>query len=870
MNIYDEILSWSIDKPLWWRDGLRRVVSNGNYTQVDIDEILIATKSLQGIPQTGVTISQLTPLDKTHIPTTSSVSTTIQLKSIKDTNQINAIAQGQQLDFNPNGLSVIYGDNGSGKSGYVRILKNTCRIRGAKPTILKNVYNPPGATNPQATIEYFENGTIGTLTWTKGATIPDKLNSISIFDTQSAIHYVEKENEVAFRPFGLDVLDKLGELCLKIKTLISKEQLNHSKTIDLSTLNGNTEVGKLISTLNKDTKKNDISKLGTLTEAENAKIEKLKSDIAHVEAEDPKKKAAQLNVIVEGFQTLKRHLENVDSELSKSKYDEFEKQKKEQNFTQEAIEIATKSLFKGLPLEGVGSNVWVALWNAAKNYSTDHAYKGVKFPNTEDESRCVLCQQKLDGEGKKRFIGFEEFVNGELQVKIEALNSEISTIKSNYESLKIESSEIDHIINDLESREPAYALKIKEYLQQAEKIKIQILKSFDGIIENGITFQQSLDYNNLDTLITIVSIKSKEFQQLSSDAHLKSIKQEYAELLARQELSKRMVQVFDEIDRLTVLDKYKKISDETNPSRISVESKKLTEEAVIKQLSADFIQELSSLGLQRIGLKLINTRGASGVVYHQLVLQSDHTIKISEVLSEGEYRCISLAAFLAENCTTSSVSGVIFDDPASSLDHIFRRKIAKRIVEESFKRQVVVFTHDIVFLMFLSEIADEKMAALQIKSLDYGSNEKGLPKNGPPWDAMSVKERIGKLKNDFQQLDKVFRTKTKGEYEIGAKTMYKDLRSSWERAVEEVLFNGVITRYGRSIQTQKIEVVANDITSIDYALIDKEMSKCSTYFGGHDQAPELSDPLPDTDELKKDINTLEEWVKSVRDRRKKK
>ncbi len=57
----------------------------------------------------------------------------------------------------------------------------------------------------------------------------------------------------------------------------------------------------------------------------------------------------------------------------------------------------------------------------------------------------------------------------------------------------------------------------------------------------------------------------------------------------------------------------------------------------------------------------------------------------------------ALAYFFAELHQSGSSSGIVFGDPVSSLDHYHRTAVAKRIVEESAVRQVIVFTHDAVF-----------------------------------------------------------------------------------------------------------------------------------------------------------------------------
>ena len=77
----------------------------------------------------------------------------------------------------------------------------------------------------------------------------------------------------------------------------------------------------------------------------------------------------------------------------------------------------------------------------------------------------------------------------------------------------------------------------------------------------------------------------------------------------------------------------------------------------------------------------------------------------SDVSSERAVAALSLAALLPELTTASSRSAIIFDDPVSSLDHTWRERIARRLVAEASKRQVIVFTHDLLFLRLLLDEA---------------------------------------------------------------------------------------------------------------------------------------------------------------------
>lgn len=78
--------------------------------------------------------------------------------------------------------------------------------------------------------------------------------------------------------------------------------------------------------------------------------------------------------------------------------------------------------------------------------------------------------------------------------------------------------------------------------------------------------------------------------------------------------------------------------------------------------------------------------------------------------------------------------------------------------------------------------------------------------------------------------------------------------------------NGAIQRFGRAIQTQRLSKVI-DLTAHDYSLVDSNMSKCSTYFTGHDTAGTLIEEMPDSAEFLLDVKALEDYIKEIRDRR---
>ena len=83
-------------------------------------------------------------------------------------------------------------------------------------------------------------------------------------------------------------------------------------------------------------------------------------------------------------------------------------------------------------------------------------------------------------------------------------------------------------------------------------------------------------------------------------------------------------------------------------------------------------ERLIALTLRDWRLELRQQNSSQGIPRFKVALVRKPDAKVAQVLSEGEYRCTALAAFMAELSTTESRSGLVFDDPVSSLDHLHR------------------------------------------------------------------------------------------------------------------------------------------------------------------------------------------------------
>jgi hypothetical protein len=200
--------------------------------------------------------------------------------------------------------------------------------------------------------------------------------------------------------------------------------------------------------------------------------------------------------------------------------------------------------------------------------------------------------------------------------------------------------------------------------------------------------------------------------------------------------------------------------------------------------------------------------------------------------------------------------GLVFDDPVSSLDHRRRWEVAERLAKESLNRQVIVFTHDIYFLLILEQKAEEIGAMLTKNYIRRTADGYGVHSENLPFDVLGTKDRLGRLR---QMLVGVRTAAKDGDDDLlrqRTAKLYGQLRLAWERCIEEVLLNGAVQRFGEGVSTQRLKSVT--VTDDDYHEIDAGMTKSSKF--EHDAAAAVGRlPMPDPDEIDADIERLARW-----------
>lgn len=872
MAILTDIVKWVEDKPKFWQVAIDRLIRNNQLTLADIIE-------LKEICKTEFRLSNRNYLDVDfddlrEFAENSSSSNSVVLTKIFNIENINALAKTNVLEFSTDGLTVVYGDNGAGKSSYVSILKHVCNTRGSKPVIHDNLFDPLSkGADKKAEVEYSTDSVNFYPVKLKNGIVDNSvLKRVDVFDSESANHYIEGEDEIAFIPRGLSIIERFASCLNQIETAFENDihALELSKfDVNLLQIADETPAKLFLNTFNEFTTVDQLEHFSQFDDNKAERIAKLESEVNSIKSRDPVQSIKLNTEKINRFLILKLKYQNLENNLLGDKLNSYLQILNNYVSRSKTLKVTTDTVFSGLPLNGIGNDSWKQLWESARKFYNEIKKQNV-FPEVNDDSVCPLCLQDLNINAKQRFTDFDSFVKEDVQQEYDKAITIYNSTLEGLNNLSFNLEEQEPIIKELEELYPSYENIQSLYLETLLNQKNYLIRQISN--KESIETLEMPEFEEsskvlIQALIDSILEDNDKLKTLSIADELKPLENELVELKNEKIIHHFKPQLIAEISRLKKYQILSKCHGKCNTRIVTNFSNTLASTYITQNLRQNFNNELDNFGFKNIKIEP-DTKGIRGKQYHFLRLNEPNAqnIALKDILSEGEHRCIALSTFFSELSLSEHKSTIIFDDPVSSLDHKWRNKIAKRIVEESKHRQVIVFSHDITFLLMLQEHSNKQNTKLDIRTLTRRNKETGIIASNPPWDALPVNKRIGMLKDSYQNLEKMERTQTEEIYKDHVKFLYGKLRETWERFIEEVFLNGVVQRFGREIQTKRLLKIV-DLTIDDYNIVDESMGKCSTYFYGHDSSGSLIEGVPNSDEFLQDVTILENFMNEIRKRR---
>lgn len=865
MALLDDILEWTKTLPEWQRDAARRLFQKPEgLSDQDYSELYALLRAAHDLPGEGNLTP--TPLSEDHLPSSSASSTEFVLKTLRDLKHVNCIAPDQSLCFEPTGMTVVYGGTGSGKSGYARVLKRACRARDTKEPVLPDATDPDENDSiPEAMFDIEVGGSPAEVQWSAEGDAPAELSPIAVFDCHCARLYLTEEQDVMYLPYGLDIVEALANAVLpELERRLSQElaALNTDAT-PFAHLHGETEVGRLIAGLSYESDREQLTKLATVTPEETKRTAELEQTLGDA---DPAAKAQELRLSAQRLKQLAQRGDDCVARIDEETLEALKRAAQESLDANKAERLAAQHLSSGETLlPGTGESAWKALFDAARKFSTEKAYPGKPFPNTDSDAVCVLCQQPLDDKGE-RLKRFERYVQDDVAKNAAEKQKQLAAAVEGLTAASLNVAVDEALATELDQLDPAVRPEIEAFEQLVEERQRLALSAVESMEWASVTALPESPRKRIRKLAANQYKRARDYDRASDANSIEKLREEHNQLAARKKLTVCLPQV------LTLLDNLKrahalnacKVDLATRP--ISMKSKQLASDAVTAALKAALDSEFAALGMDHIKTKL-KDRSDRGRILHQLLLDLPTTHPVDRILSEGEQRAISLGSFLAELSLADHSGPVVFDDPVSSLDHKRRGRVAARLAKECGTRQVIVFTHDIVFLHQLQHECSERSVNPGLRFLEKIGTRCGTVSTGLPWDHKSYKERIDSLEKAHKGFEKLPWPAEPNEALARAMIQqYSFLRATIERVVQDFVLNSTVRRFEDYIRVDNLSKVVG-LTEAEVEEICKLYRRCHGIVEAHDPASAKDDPPPTAQEFGDDIDALKAVIETIKQRR---
>ena len=260
--------------------------------------------------------------------------------------------------------------------------------------------------------------------------ISEDLNTINIFDSFFGHLFIGNDGEINYEPSELKIFDQLIDIVDNVKKELEKKEKSYESKIPKIPSNlTKTDGASWLNNLSAQTSPDEINKYCSFTEEDKKEL----SDISkRILEQSPSDRASELEKKKKHLDEIINYFKSYSTKFSNKNCEEIFTLKEELNLKKTASKAASEKIFSNSKLDGIGTDIWKELWEAARKYSKYLAYPKDKFPVVEkDDAKCILCHQTLNKEAKDRLLSFEEHIKGEIEKDVFRLEQKLKQTINN-------------------------------------------------------------------------------------------------------------------------------------------------------------------------------------------------------------------------------------------------------------------------------------------------------------------------------------------------------------------------------------------------------------------------------------------------------
>jgi len=741
----------------------------------------------------------------------------LTLTRLSEVHGINALVSGSVIEPHE-GLTILYGENGTGKTGYSRVFKALANSRTAD-TILGDI-EADAVEEQSAELEFTLGDQAQTLAWA-GERGVSPFTRMSIFDSPAVMTHVDEDLDYVYVPAALALFKHVTAAIQAVTGQVDSAiaELGSGSTGLLSRFQRGSTIYPLIETLGASSDLVDLNSKARAGEADNTGLDSLAQVVAAL-------RANTMGTQITALKSQQRVLtQAVAAAAALSTFDQTAYNASLVKRAQLATDHETfrSELFAVADLPADPDDTWNDFIEGGDTYRQHLVDLGV-----HDADRCLYCRQPLLGPARDLLTRYSTYLEDKISEDIRTTDAALTAFKR--QAATIQSNEMAAFIEEYkdsdEANRPTYFAQVEAIENTRSAVSAALTDNLpvDIKIVDLVTPAKSTVAGALTT--TGVSITDLENQQQNRVKVLDEKQTELLELKDAVELGKSwplietQVKSAKEADRLRTLKKPM-----PQMARAVTELSKTASKKLINlSFDALFLEECEALRTPPMKLQFV---GRDGKAQRRKVMTGNH--KPSKVLSEGEQKVLALADFLAEARLAGITAPVIFDDPVSSLDHRRINEVAQRIARLADSIQVIVFTHDILFATTLLALFEDSKRCVYFQITDEDSKGKVTRATGPRWDTLSGIR--GKINSTIQ-----IANQQEGETrDAFVRVGYSWIRSWCEVFTETELLQGVTQRYQPNVGMTRLPKIKTDKLGEIIPKVTEVFEVACRYIDGHSQ-----------------------------------
>ena len=844
------LVAWANQQDQWVRVVVtdvvttRRALPDGRIVEI-LDALLREKGLAEGAPPV---LADLVEPDSTQAQDQA-----LTLTALGDVQNVNALAPGQTIDFNA-GMTVLFGENAAGKSGYVRILKSAASVRGVEP-VLPNVHLSGPQPRPSATIGFKLGDAAGAVAW-QGTPGVHPLTRVDVFDARAAVLHVDDDLTYSYTPSDLALFPLVHDAIERTKVALDARRRQTAPTTNpfLQQFGRETSIYAKIEGLGAATDLAALETLAVVSVEEEQGIEELRRQVEALGSRAPQDRLAFATSERDVYQAVKHAAETLrgfDLPAYNNKLQQL------QQARQRHAE-ATQSALANEAIPGVLGEQWAAFVRAGEEY-----LRAVEHPDyPEPGEACAYCRQPLEGAALALVRKYREYCNDVLAQEVDRHQAALREAVSGPLALDMPriGDGLAHLAATLpEGQTPPDVLSAAQLLSGAAS----------GLQDDLRALLPCTNEDLLAEALRVVTLTGPHLQTLEQAiAALGSEAAQRTELHARELAKLRLLEA-----RIRLKALLPAVSNHVNSAKwaenarailgrfqglqrsLTEASKAASERLLNTDFERLFLAECTALRAPAVGLEF---PGRKGEAARRKRLVPDH--KLSEILSEGEQKVIALADFIAETALKPTSSPTVFDDPVNSLDYQRLRYVAARLADLSATRQVIVFTHNIWFAAELLARFEKQTARCSYFDISDAHPARGIVSRGthPRWDTVS--KTTGRINKLIQDARATSRTGGDSQAAVDAlvESAYSYLRNLTEVIVEQELFCGVSQRYSPHVAMTRLSDIRCDRLAATISVILPIFEKCCRITEAHSQPLETLGVRPTLAELEADWQAVQD------------